>query len=270
MVPDAAPFVGEYLEECGNICPGVATCDVTAISDAGVALLCTETCPGGRAPAGYVAPTGSTGIGVAAHFARMAAFENASVIAFRVLARELAAHGAPVALAEACRRAARDEVRHARATGALARRYGGGSAFGTVSPQGPRALEAIAVENMVEGCVRETFAALVASWQSRRARDPVVRAVMKRIARDETRHAALSWAIHAWARRRLNRPQRVRVDTAGAEACRALSHARPAQGAPPGSELIGLPSDRQERILAQRFEQALASGGHLSPEGLVA
>ena len=52
-----------------------------------------------------------------------------------------------------------------------------------------RELEAIAIENAVEGCVRESFGALLATWQAKTAGDARVRAAMKRIARDETRHA---------------------------------------------------------------------------------
>jgi hypothetical protein len=64
-----------------------------------------------------------------------------------------------------------------------------------VAPAPPaRSLEELAVENAVEGCVRETYGALTAIWQARTAKDPSVAAAVRRIARDETRHAALSWA----------------------------------------------------------------------------
>jgi demethoxyubiquinone hydroxylase (CLK1/Coq7/Cat5 family) len=55
-----------------------------------------------------------------------------------------------------------------------------------------RSLEAIALDNVSEGCVRELYGALVATYQARVARDPEVRAVVTRIAREETQHAALS------------------------------------------------------------------------------
>src|SRR5258708_38720960 len=50
--------------------------------------------------------------------------EAASVRAFQRLARELAAHGAPLELVREARRAARDEARHARVMTTLARRHG--------------------------------------------------------------------------------------------------------------------------------------------------
>jgi hypothetical protein len=55
--------------------------------------------------------------------AEAAWLEAASVDAFRVLRLELRAHSAPRRLLRAASRAARDERRHARAAGALARRF---------------------------------------------------------------------------------------------------------------------------------------------------
>jgi hypothetical protein len=252
------PRVGEELgyATCPIVCPEhEQSCTVTSITGDQATLTCTPMCTG-RRPVGYSGPQDLATDG-GAHFARMAALEAASVVAFRVLARELSLHRAPRSLVNACRRAARDEVRHARATSALARAYGGAAAPWAVERQAPRAIEAIALENAVEGCVRETFGALLAHWQAREARDPAVRAVMKRIARDETRHAALSWSIDAWARSRLDRAARGRLDGARADAVRALAVA----GAPATrghlAAAVGLPSPAQERALAASLERTL-------------
>jgi hypothetical protein len=119
-----------------------------------------------------------------------ARLEAASIPAFQVLTRELRARRAPVALVSAAMCAVQDEVRHRRATAALARRYGAEPMRPSFGPTPvDRTLEAIATENAVEGCVRETYGALVALWQARHARDPVVAAAMAPIAADETRHA---------------------------------------------------------------------------------
>ena len=128
--------------------------------------------------------------------------------------------------------------------GALARREGwrgaGGSGVrvgsGDVGPEGvgpagwdPDGLSALAIHNAVEGCVRETSGALIARWQAHAAPDRRIRATMARIAREETRHAALAWQIDAWARGRLDRAARARVATARTDALAALlrSAARP-------------------------------------------
>jgi hypothetical protein len=149
---------------------------------------------------------------VGEHFASMATLEAASVIAFRRLHRQLKAFGAPRELLDRVRKAARDEIRHARATGALARKYG-------VTPSAPAlgasdeapSLFAIALENAREGCVRETFGALVAHLQTTRAADPDVRACMAAIAGEETEHAALSWDVAAWIESQLSDDERARL-----------------------------------------------------------
>ncbi len=121
------------------------------------------------------------------------------MIAFDRLARELVAHGAPASLVRAARRAQRDEVRHARLMRRLAERLG-------VQVCGPEAkrlpvrpLAEVARENAVEGCVGETYGAVAGLLAASRAPDPEVRAVMQSIARDECRHAQLSWRVAAWA-----------------------------------------------------------------------
>lgn len=54
------------------------------------------------------------------------------------------------------------------------------------------------MKSATEGCVRETLGVLIGMWQAPFARDPKARCAMARIARDEGRHAALSWQIVAW------------------------------------------------------------------------
>jgi len=118
------PKVGDSLiEECQTLCPGQRQdCSVTSIEGNQATIFCYYDAPcTGRRPVGYSPPLAPEPTNLGAHFARMAALEAASVIAFRTLARELAFHRAPLALVRGCRRAARDEIRHARATGALIR-----------------------------------------------------------------------------------------------------------------------------------------------------
>ena len=59
----------------------------------------------------------------------------------------------------------------------------------------------LAVENMREGCVQETYGALLASYQALCTRDPEVRETMRSVAADETAHAELSWDLAAWLSR---------------------------------------------------------------------
>ncbi len=75
-----------------------------------------------------------------------------------------------------------------------------------------RPLLDIALENAREGCAGESLAASVAFAQARAASDPCIREHYARIAVDETRHAALSFRIHAWILPQLTPPQRGRAE----------------------------------------------------------
>ncbi len=77
-----------------------------------------------------------------------------------------------------------------------------------------RGLLAIAIENAVEGCVYETWAALSAAHQARHARDGEVRRAFAVIAADEARHAELAWTIDAWLAARLSASERDEVSAA--------------------------------------------------------
>ncbi len=243
-------------DQCAAFCPvqygtGAGSCTVSGYDDASVTVLCYATCFVGRRPSDFENPTANCS-SLGTHFAEIARLEAASVDAFRHLRRELATHGAPRALLRRVSAAARDEVRHARRTAGLARRFGGAPLPAFVRRPAPRPLAALALENVIEGCVRETFGALVAHHQATHARDPELRAALRRIARDETRHAALSWAIQHWLEPRLDRAQRERVRAAKIEAARAL-HRELAQPAPRDDErLAGLatPGEAQNLLSA--------------------
>jgi hypothetical protein len=206
-------------EDCRAVCPsyGAFNCQVTdascpggkAVRDGPVSVSC-DFCPGGigRRPHELVMHTRpSPPNALAAYFERAAFLEAASVRAFDELHAALASACAPEELLVAARRAARDEVTHLRATARLARRFGGRAPPSARDEIGAtardeiatRSLEAVARHNAIEGCVRETYGALLASFQATHARDAQIRRALGTIAVDETRHAALSWAIHRWA-----------------------------------------------------------------------
>jgi hypothetical protein len=77
-----------------------------------------------------------------------------------------------------------------------------------------RSLVAIAIENAVEGCVRETYGAVVGLIEARMSADRGVRRAMERISEDECRHAELAWEVAAWLRERLTDRERAVVDRA--------------------------------------------------------
>ncbi|MBL9021507.1 MAG: ferritin-like domain-containing protein [Myxococcales bacterium] len=211
----------------------------------------------GRRPVGLVPARARGRNVVAAHLADVARLEAASVFAFDRLEAELREHGAPTRLLRAARRARADEIRHAAVVGALARRYGGAVPRPVVEASPARDLESIAKENAVEGCVREAYGALVGTWQSRFAGDRRVRAAMRTIARDETRHAALSFAVAAWVEPRLGRAAQRRVAEARRDELALLVHsaARPVSRALVSA--VGLPDARAATELARRFADAV-------------
>ncbi len=237
---------------CGTqvvIVPGLpdggVDCSVCALGSFGSLLGCYATtvnaspaiacdvehyCPGtGRRPVALVeGPVRAWASTAGATFARGARLEAASVLAFRVLAGELEAHGAPENLVGACRRAATEEIGHARMNAALAHRYGAVPERPVYADTPPvRTLEEIAIENAREGCVRETFGAVMGLWESTQARDPVVAAVTSFIAREELGHAQLGWAIGQWASERLTPAARLNTEEARFTAARSLTAEAP-------------------------------------------
>jgi hypothetical protein len=140
---------------------------------------------------------------LAAHWARLGQMEHASIAAFARFNLQLLSLGAPADLLEGCNRALVDETRHARLCFALASQYGG-------MPVGPGPLavhdcfegtDLASVMKLVlsEGCIGETVAALDAMEQAATASDPVVRDVLRGIARDEQNHAELAYRFMRWA-----------------------------------------------------------------------
>lgn len=179
-------------------------------------------CISGRRPEGLVRAAKKCTNVVGAFFAECAHLEAASVFAFEKLASELRAHGAPTRLVRAAQRSRADEIRHAKVTTDLARLHGGEPEPVVVEERARRTLFEIALENAVEGCVRETFGALVATHQTKHATDQRVANAMRRIANDETRHAALAWEVAEWIDSRLTDDERRTITYARSEASAAL------------------------------------------------
>jgi hypothetical protein len=189
----------------------------------------------------------------------MAHLEAASITSFRRLGRELRAHGAPARLIRDARRAAVDEARHARIMRSFAARHGCKPTPVRVRRLPARTVEAIAKENATEGCVRETFGALVASWQARTAGDRPFADAMSRIAADETRHAELSWAVDGFLRSKLSTAATERVRRAQKAVVERL--ASEVEEAPSEQlvELLGLPEPSRALAMFHATNRALWS-----------
>ena len=260
-VPDAgSTSQAECAVYCSFTSPSTGFCNVGTDPSGEPAVECYAQCGLGRRPAGMARPRRRRGSVPGRYFAAAARLEAASVDAFIGARSRLAALGAPRRLLRAVDRAARDEVRHARAQSELARRYG-------VEPHMPRSrsvvrgsLSAFAFENAVEGCVRETYGALVALRQAERASDPVVRGAMRSIAADETRHAALSWRIARWLEHRLDAKTRARIHRAQRRAVLELRRAATSEPPRALSSIVGLPGAAEAVRLVEALDRALWRG----------
>ncbi|NOK09716.1 ferritin-like domain-containing protein [Corallococcus exercitus] len=191
------------------------------------------------------------------YFAQTAHLEAASIHAFLRLREELALHGAEAGLQDAALASAVDEVMHTEMTGRLARRFGATPPPPSVAAVPTRPLDAVALDNAVEGCVRETYGALVAHHQALHARDAEVREAMVRIAEDETRHAGLSWDIDRWVRSRLSAPEQEALREARK---RAVALLRAEVAVPLDAALVteaGLPTPEVALALLDTLEQEL-------------
>lgn len=209
---DKGPWVSACQEACGE----EQDCRIGVDSGQNKVIIDCESwwenCAGGRGTEGVCAQTEFGELeGDALGISRMADLEAQSVPAFGRLRRELRAHGAARSLQRKASRSRRDEKRHTRMIGALAKRFGGKGAIVSKERPSIRSLEEMALENALEGCIRETFGAYVAHIQAEQAKDKEVRGILRRVAADETMHAGLAWEIHAWAMGRLGVEARERI-----------------------------------------------------------
>jgi hypothetical protein len=241
------------FQACERMYKAVGSCVDDGI-DAGIVSATCMWCVGGRRPVGLRTPRAGNA-SLRGWLRRAAWMEAASVHAFARLVRELDAHGAPRWLVAEARRAVVDESRHARSVGRVARAHHVRVPRPVFSKQArARSLVAIARENAVEGCVHETYAALVAVVQSERATNATVRDAMARIAPDEKRHAALAHAIAHWITPRLTRTERERVDASRRAAADKLATSLASQ---PSIPAAGLPGGAEARALARALFVAL-------------
>jgi hypothetical protein len=213
-------------------------------------------CAIGRRPEG-LARASAREDGAGDFLARIARLEAASVPAFGRLVRELRTHGAPRALVARAVRARRDEVRHARVMARLAGKYGSSVPGAEVGPLPVRPLEEVAIDNAIEGCVRETYGALVATFQAERASDPEIASEMRAIAHDETDHAALSWDFARWATERLDEESRARVEAARLRALAELAAELETEPPPEAVAIAGFPTRAQAKALFSVMARSL-------------
>jgi hypothetical protein len=272
----AAPNCAIDLGTCEELCTGPAfpflSCEIAngvgcdddamafvAADGEAIAVDCDKCSIMGRRPTGLVRARAKGGSALGAFFGHAAHLEAASVYAFAALAGELRGLGAPAELVRAAERGERDEERHTRLTRHIARLHGTEPPVVRVERRRARSTSAMAIDNAVEGCVRETYGALAAAWQAAHARDARIARTMASIARDEARHAALSWAIARWVEPRLGVAAWRRLVAARRQAIRTLR--RQARATVPAVlvERAGVPRAAAARRMIDALQAALWS-----------
>jgi hypothetical protein len=165
---------------------------------------------------------------------------------------------APNDIVQRCAQAALEEIEHTRITTALARRFGAEPALPSPRELAVRSALAIALENAVEGCVRETFGALIAHCQAAAARDPDVQRSMAVIAGDETRHAELSWMVAHWLEPQLSPAEQQSVAAARLAALHQLATQADVELESAERSAIGWPCREAQAALLARLSEAIA------------
>lgn len=210
-------------------------------------------CIEGRRPANLASTGVSWLSSLGACFSEIAYMEAAAVLAFDVLEGQLRDLGAPAALLERAARAKADEVAHAAITERLAHRFGQSPKIPRIDGSAAHSVETplfrFALENAVEGCVREAYGAVVAAYQGASASDPEVRAAFAQIALDEAEHAELSFDIDAWVTPLLDAGQRRRIEAAKTQAWIDLAAACDVEPAPEVVRVAGIPTAREAHAL---------------------
>jgi hypothetical protein len=264
-----APSSPPTSDECKSLCapvmwsygpPGFLYCSVSMSSGGGSLVYCTS-CAVGRKPADLLENNdgpcdGEDPVGTA--LAEMARIEAASVHAFRRLERSLTGLGADVQLRDRARRAARDEIAHARLATRLAKKRGAHLRPVRLAHDATPTTFELALENAVEGCVHETLGVAYLEHQRTHATDPELRAHADALYDDELEHAALSWDLVAFFDQHLDSAQRSELRRATERALdevvdeigRVDGHVRQTLGLPPREVVARMVNTLRETLFA--------------------
>jgi hypothetical protein len=262
MMPDGGTSVGDggtgsFLAstDCAQICGDTMNCQLAVDPTGNQGVDCLTRCYTvgcGRRPESLAVCAKGSPNPVARYFEEAAYLEAASVFAFERMAVELAAHQAPPELIQDALLAVAEEIRHTRVMSSLARRFGGVVQQPQPGPRHIRSLLEIAIENVQEGCVRETYGALLACLQSVSASDAQVRHALRVIAREETAHARLAFAVAEFCHDRLTPEERELVAQAERRAVSELQEAVDIEVPFLLCSTVGLPPrDVAQRLIAE-------------------
>jgi hypothetical protein len=178
-------------------------------------------------------------------------------VGFERLAEDLRELLAPEDLVQRALECAVEEVHHACMTMDLAERLGATVELPPIPSAVLRTPHEIAVDNAHGGCVRTTYAAILAHYQAQCANDETIACTMQVIAEVVTRQATLAWDVARWLELRLTADERRDVDVVRGKAFRRLRFELLDE---PDTELVmtaGLPASARALALLEGFETHL-------------
>jgi hypothetical protein len=191
-----------------------------------------------------------------------ALMEHASIASFGRFGLQLLALGAPARLVRDAQHAGLDEIRHAEQAFSIASRLAGRVIGPGALPELAAPLEtelsAVVRAALIEGCIGETLAAVVALEQAQHASDGAIRATLLEVSEDETRHAELAFRFVAWALARGGRELREALRREVEQRLRQLPE--PASSALPEAVLHHygrLTADEQRALYRQAYDHVL-------------
>ena len=135
--------------------------------------------------------------------------ETGAALRFGSLSRRLWEAGAPESLVDVAARASRDEERHAsRCADILRMRQASVPAPETrlleYAPMSLTPEQRLAYEVVAQSCISETESMSTLVTLLDAAHEPMLKAIIQELARDEVQHARLGWGYLTWAKERLD------------------------------------------------------------------
>ena len=171
---------------------------------------------------------------------------------------ELQNYGAPLHYVRRARKALNEKVNRAHQLNTLSSRPLERKLRARKSGQ-CRALVDIAVNNAQAGCAEQSFGALIAILQTRRAKDKSLASFAEALAQDELRHSQLAWDLHYWYRSQLSHYSLQIVDNELNSALQVLSTSNSDHPfSATDHEELGLPREGERQKLATHFAEAIA------------
>lgn len=187
------------------------------------------------------------------YLANAAFYRATSAIAHERLTRELESFGAPATLLDGCALATLADRAHAAELARLAQDRGVPASTPEPIVLPIRSKLDVAIDNAIEGVVRQSFALDFAHHRAQHAGDPEIRAVMSVIADEAESHAELAFDVAVWLCSILDPVETAFVDEAIRHASVTMPREIDVEPEPILCERAGIPGRLHALGIWQRF-----------------